>query len=258
MSRQFVLRFDDICPAMNWEVWSKIEPELIQRGLKPILAVVPDNQDATLTVGEAVPDFWDRVRAWQALGWTIGLHGYEHRYVTSASGIIGLNDRSEFAGLSRDEQLAKIRAGLAIFARERVKADVWIAPSHSFDRTTIDVLLSEGLPVISDGFARKPFTRFGAVWVPQQLWNFRQVGSGAWTVCFHHNPWKPSDLDAFIGNLTRFEREIVSMPAALAAYPPRQYGFLDQLFDRGWRLAMWSKQRVVRGVFRRLLDRSPL
>lgn len=258
MSRQFVLRFDDICPTMNWEVWAQIEAQIIARAIKPILAVVPDNQDPTLRVADPVPDFWDRVRAWQALGWTIGLHGYQHRYVTSASGIVGLNERSEFAGLSRDEQLAKVRAGLAIFAREGVKADVWIAPSHSFDRATIDVLVSEGLSVISDGFARKPFIRFGAVWVPQQLWNFRQVGSGAWTVCFHHNPWTAADQKTFADNLTRFEREITSMPVVLAANPPRPYGRFDQLFDRGWRLAMWSKQRVVRGVFRRLLDRSPL
>src|SRR5260370_42375028 len=54
---------------------------LMARRLKPILAVVPDNQDPMLKVDAPVADFWDRVRQWQARGWTIALHGYQHRYV---------------------------------------------------------------------------------------------------------------------------------------------------------------------------------
>ena len=96
---QYLVRFDDICPTMNWSVWTQIEAELRQRNIKPILAVVPDNQDAKLRVDSPRSDFWDCVRGWQALGWTIGLHGYQHRYVTQQSGIVGLNARSEFAGL---------------------------------------------------------------------------------------------------------------------------------------------------------------
>src|SRR5688572_15384620 len=40
---QYLLRFDDICPTMNWRVWAEIESVLIQREIKPLLAVVPDN-----------------------------------------------------------------------------------------------------------------------------------------------------------------------------------------------------------------------
>src|SRR5213594_2026420 len=62
---QYLLRFDDICPTMNWRVWAEIESVLIQRRLKPILAVVPDNRDPGLQVDTPVADFWERARAWQ-------------------------------------------------------------------------------------------------------------------------------------------------------------------------------------------------
>ena len=47
---KYLLRFDDLCPAMNWDTWSEIEVTLVRKGIKPLLAVVPDNQDATLKV----------------------------------------------------------------------------------------------------------------------------------------------------------------------------------------------------------------
>src|SRR5437868_6217961 len=94
---KYLLRFDDICPTMNWKVWSEIEASLVERSLKPILAVVPDNQDPALKVDRALDNFWERVRRWQARGWTIALHGYQHRYVTQHSGIVTVKKKSEFA-----------------------------------------------------------------------------------------------------------------------------------------------------------------
>jgi predicted deacetylase len=67
---------------MNWAVWRSVEQALLELDVKPIVAVVPDNQDAALKVGEENKNFWDDVRAWQERGWTIGLHGYQHVYAT--------------------------------------------------------------------------------------------------------------------------------------------------------------------------------
>ena len=80
-NKMFVLRFDDICPTMRWDIWSQIEPALIDSDVKPILAVVPDNRDPVLAPAPAVRDFWGHVRRWQDLGWTIALHGYQHLYM---------------------------------------------------------------------------------------------------------------------------------------------------------------------------------
>ena len=57
---QFLLRFDDICPTMNWRVWAEIETVLVQRQFKPILAVVPDNRDPELQVDTPADDFWEQ------------------------------------------------------------------------------------------------------------------------------------------------------------------------------------------------------
>ncbi|MGZ3443367.1 MAG: DUF2334 domain-containing protein, partial [Polyangia bacterium] len=91
---RYLVRFDDICPGMNWPVWREIEKILVDADVKPLLAVVPSNEDAHLDVGPKEARFWDLVRGWQARGWTIGLHGYQHRYVTRQAGLVGLNERS--------------------------------------------------------------------------------------------------------------------------------------------------------------------
>jgi len=95
---RYLLRFDDICPTMNWEIWSEIVAALLKKELKPILAVMPDNQDETLRISLPANNFWERVRAWQAFDWTIGVHGYQHRYVSRHRGIVTGRRKSEFAG----------------------------------------------------------------------------------------------------------------------------------------------------------------
>ena len=48
MSNGFILRFDDLCPTLNWKIWNPIEEFLVEAGIKPILAVVPENRDKGL------------------------------------------------------------------------------------------------------------------------------------------------------------------------------------------------------------------
>ena len=137
---QFILRFDDICPTMQWDVWSEIEVLLRRYNVKPILAVVPDNRDPVLQVAPPVADFWDRVRRWQDWGWTIALHGYQHLYVAKDGGLVNLRKKSEFASLPAGEQEDKLRRATAIFEREGIKSRVWIAPGNAFDETTVSLL----------------------------------------------------------------------------------------------------------------------
>ena len=48
---RFLLRFDDLCPTMNWAMWDAIEAHLVRMEVRPILAVVPDNRDPKLVAG---------------------------------------------------------------------------------------------------------------------------------------------------------------------------------------------------------------
>ena len=133
----FVLRFDDICPTMRWDIWSEIEEALVSSGVKPILAIVPDNRDLVLQRGPPARDFWQRARHWQDLGWTIALHGYQHLYVARDGGLVTRRKKSEFASLPAREQKEKLQRGMDIFAREGIKSRLWIAPGNALDRKSV-------------------------------------------------------------------------------------------------------------------------
>ena len=173
LETRYLIRFDDVCPTMNWHLWDQVESLLMEYEVKPIMGVIPDNQDTSLVNGAFDAGFWQRVRDWQSADWTIGVHGYQHRYVTASGGMLGLNPRSEFAGLSREQQSSKLEKALGIFHRERVRPEIWVAPAHSFDQATIDSLLTLGLQTASDGFSLFPYRdECGMLWIPQQLWRY--------------------------------------------------------------------------------------
>lgn len=211
----YLLRFDDICPTMDWSVWDEVEGLLIEAGVKPILAVIPDNQDPALMVDPPSPFFWDRVRSWQARGWAIGLHGYQHTYVNAEPGVLRLNQRSEFAGLGYKEQFEKLRKGLEVFEREGVHADAWVAPGHSFDWVTVSALDALGVRTISDGMALAPYRDTqGNVWVPQQFANMRPMPFGVWTYCYHLDSLTPEALALFRMRLKQLRPRMISLQDA--------------------------------------------
>jgi predicted deacetylase len=231
MTAQYLVRFDDICPTMNWHVWAQVEAILEEAGVKPLLAVVPDNLDPELHVAAADPTFWQKVREWQSRGWTIAMHGYQHCYVTSAPGIIGRNRYSEFAGLEESLQQSKVEQAMGIFDRESVRAEAWIAPAHSFDQATVRCLRRAGIDCISDGYSLFPYVcREGMLWVPQQLGNFRAMPIGMWTVCLHTNRWNAADIERFRRDVQAFRSQITDVVEIRRKYRTRARSMSDQLF----------------------------
>jgi len=245
MDAQYLIRFDDLCPTMNWQVWAEIETILLESRVSPILAVVPDNRDTSLMVGPPRGDFWGEVRRWQQRGWTIGLHGYQHTYVTEEAGVVGIWPRSEFAGLSEKEQEAKLRNALEIFQREGVRAEVWMAPSHSFDQATISVLHKINLGIISDGFALAPHSdSSGLLWVPQQLWKFRRRPFGVWTVCYHHNSWTRADISRFRNDLLKYRSAVTDLHSIVEAYRDRRHQIPDSLYATAHKAALSMRRQI--------------
>lgn len=217
----FLLRFDDICPTMRWDTWSEIEGALIQFGIKPILAVVPDNRDPVLQVDPPVDKFWERVRQWQQLGWKIALHGYQHLYVAKHGGLVTLRKKSEFASLPAAEQREKLHRGTEIFAREGVQSQVWIAPGNAFDEVTVSLLPEFGLDIVSAGWFWRPFVGpHQMTWMPCQLSKLRPVPPGAWSVCYHHNSWTRTDIAQFQKDLEWYRDSIGSADELLEQWRP--------------------------------------
>ncbi|MGK5090832.1 DUF2334 domain-containing protein [Deltaproteobacteria bacterium TL4] len=191
----YLLRFDDLCPTMDWRIWDQVETLLDKYSMQPILGIIPDNQDPELQVSGPNPQFWERARSWQNKRWIIGLHGYQHLYDSQAPSLIRLKEVSEFSGHAFEVQNEKIRAGLRIFSEHQLKAQVWIAPGHAFDETTLDVLKANAITIISDGFSyRHWIDRQGMTWIPQQFWNFRTMPMGVWTFCQHANAMTEHDI----------------------------------------------------------------
>jgi predicted deacetylase len=242
MAARYLIRFDDVCPTMNWSVWADVERILESSHLRPILAVVPDNRDAKLQVDSARADFWGRVREWQSRGWGIGLHGYQHLYNSASAGLVGIHEGSEFAGLPEHEQRAKLQSAVRIFQEQSVRPDVWIAPGHSFDMTTVALLPEVGIDAISDGFYWRSLRHAGCRWIPQQLWRFRSMPFGTWTVCFHINSWKPRDLERFERAVSEYGNAIVSLSDVLQTQMPDR-NTIDRAFSNLFRRAVLARQR---------------
>jgi len=233
MTARYLLRFDDLCPTMNWNAWAEIEAILSEYEVRPILAVIPDNQDSSLMVSEPNPNFWNEVRRWQSKGWTIGLHGYQHTYATQDSGIVGINGFSEFSGLPIEQQLDKLTHACEIFRLEGVVVDVWIAPAHSFDSTTLRVLKNLGIRHVSDGFFLYPgLDSLGMMWVPQQFWSFRAMPVGVLTVCWHFNRWTTNDFLQLRAILHRYRESIVDFQSVASAYEYRRRNVGDKIYAK--------------------------
>lgn len=204
LTARYIIRVDDACPTMDLRRWGKLESIFDRLGIRPLVAVIPDNQDPELKVD--VPDdaFWDRVRDWQAKGWAIAMHDYQHRFhfVDRKQLLLPFYDRSEFAGLPLDEQSVKIRASWQIFQKEGVSPTVWIAPAHCFDRTTLTALEAETpIRIVSDGIACDQYQEDGFFWLPQQLWAFTEKSSGLWTICLHPNSMTDRTIEELVNLL---------------------------------------------------------
>jgi len=202
MSRRYIVRLDDACPTMDRKKWGIIESILDKYNIKPIVAVIPNNQDPKQQVDEFDEKFWTRVRSWQSNGWYIALHGFNHVYESKERGLLPMNKQSEFAGINKNIQMDKIRKGIQIFTNNNINPVIWIAPSHTFDSNTLKVLKEEtNIQIISDGIAYYPYNENDFFWIPQQNWRLQKKRKGIWTTCYHPNSMAEKDflfLESFL------------------------------------------------------------
>ena len=248
---QYLLRFDDLCPTIEHERWLRYLPMIEEFGLKPILAVIPHNQDTELNLSPPDPMFWPLMRAMEAEGATIALHGYSHICSSKAASILKLHHHSEFAGVPEVTQRRWIREGLRILRDQALTPRIFVAPRHGFDHATLHALRMEGIPLLSDGFARVPFNRGGLTWIPQQLWRPVEKSSGIWTICIHSNFTHAAQVDELRVFLRQHAAQFTSLDRVLAEYPPGRLGPIERLYE-AW--GLWRVQ--VRRARRRRMRRS--
>lgn len=191
----YLLRLDDASQFMNKSNWLKMEELLDRYSIKPIVGVIPDNQDSELLKYGEIDDFWNLVKKWQSKDWTIALHGCTHVYETEEGGINPVNKRSEFAGLPLAEQKEKIKKGNSILLEYGIHAEMFYAPSHTFDLNTLIALKEEtDIRVISDTAANDIYYENEFFFIPQQSGSVRKLPFNTVTFCYHPNTMKDNDF----------------------------------------------------------------
>jgi predicted deacetylase len=213
MSAKYIIRLDDACPTMNGEKWDRIEQILDRYNIKPIVAVIPNNEDEKQRIDEYDLLFWDKVKKWQQKGWDIALHGYSHVYSTKNGGLVFKTKKnSEFAGIPFDIQEEKIKKGMEIFNQYGIKTRIWVAPSHTFDENTLKALRKHTqIEIISDGITLNPYKKYGFTWIPCNTWKFRYYIYGYWTICVHPNTIAENTLLEMITFIEKHRKNIINV-----------------------------------------------
>lgn len=227
----YLIRLDDACPTMDVQRWSTVEDILDKYNIKPLVGVIPKNNDQDLVINKDDIQFWTKVHKWQKKEWIIALHGYDHVCLTKSGGINPIHKRSEFAGLSLSEQEKKIEMGLRIFEEHNIEVSYFYAPSHTFDKNTIYALLNKSrIRNISDTIAFKPYKMHSIIFYPQQFGYFRNIKlPGYWTFCYHPNNMDENMLDNFESFIQKNLKRFISFNQ-INLNNLRERSFFDKLY----------------------------
>ncbi|CAG9606586.1 DUF2334 domain-containing protein [Pseudoneobacillus rhizosphaerae] len=202
MFAKYIIRLDDIAENMNNSNFFLLKDIFIKNNIQPLIGVIPNNQDEELLrYPKSEFDFWQEIRELQRLGWNIAVHGYNHKFETNSSGILGINKRSEFAGLALEKQNEKIIKAIKVFNENKINIDAFMAPAHSYDINTLRCLFDNQINSITDGYGIFPYKKEGIVFVPQLFSKPRKMPFGIYTFCFHPNDMtidQINELDIFI------------------------------------------------------------
>ena len=72
---KYLVRLDDASANFNFEKWTRLERLFDSLSIKPIVAVIPNNESTELHYNKPDLNFWEKVRNWQKKGWSIALSG---------------------------------------------------------------------------------------------------------------------------------------------------------------------------------------
>lgn len=229
---KIAVRLDDITPDMDWDNFYKFKEILDKHNIRPLIGVVPDNKDKTIGSNPKREDFFSYIKELEAQGWVIAQHGYQHRYKNHNGGIFPLNADSEFTGESHQTQMNYLKQGKDMLESEGINPIVYMAPSHSYDKTTIKVLKQLGFVYVTDGFGSVPYKRWGICFLPIAFSckSAFTKKSGRSTLVFHTNTMKESDLERWEQLFSKHKEMLVNFKELLS-YPAKERNFLGNVIE---------------------------
>ena len=215
------IRMDDITPDMDWAKFLRFKELCDLYQVKPLIGVVPKNEDKNLSIDAPREDFWEYVKALQKDGWTIAQHGYVHVYTTDEAGIFPLNHFSEFAGVEYSEQYEALRLGQNILKEHGIEADIFMAPGHSYDKYTLKALENLKFWRITDGFGKRPYIRNNMVFYPisYSQSSALRAKNGYTTFVVHTNVMEDADFKRYEQMFAKYKGRFISYSEFLTIEP---------------------------------------
>ena len=213
-----LIRLDDVAENMNWELMERCENLFNENNIKPLLGIVPKNNDKQLLSFKKNKHFWDRVRSWKEKGWQIAMHGYSHTYDSDTynKDYFGYGGKSEYFGHKYEDQLDKINKGLKIFDREKIKVTSFFAPNHTYDLNTFKALKKSGIENVIDGYGIMPYSYIGLNFIPQLFYKELMLPFGIQTTQIHLNTWTEKDFLNFEKFIKKNKNKIISFDQVLS------------------------------------------
>ena len=227
---QYLLRFDDLCPTMPRERWEQFRNLIDEFGVRPILAVVPDNQDSRLERAPADPDSGPNCGPWRrpalpsrfmATG-TLQQPGKEPAWNSSKNGICR----------SRPRDAARMDpGGLQDSARS------W-TESAPLGRAS-PRLRPEYSPRLARIWAGVHLRRFCADPVSPRCHDVDSAAAmgaggekkGLWTICIHPYAASSNDIERLQSFLQNHASQITSFDRVLKEFPPSSLGVWERMYQ---------------------------
>ena len=200
---KLLLRFDDVTPQMAWSNFLPFKNEIEDLEIKSILGVVPNCKDKNLNIERANQDFFNLLRQYRDYGDNIFQHGTFHDYSNNSSGILGINNNSEFAGLNLHDQIELLKIGKQILQNEEIWEPFFMAPSHSFDENTLMALKLLDFKAITDGYGFYPYKINNINLVPQLVSKILPFPIGIQTICVHINSMNESSISKLLEDIKK-------------------------------------------------------
>lgn len=223
---KIAVRMDDITPDMDWENFNFFLDLFKKAEISPLLGIVPDNRDKNLRRGSAHEDFYELIKNLEKKGFSLAMHGCYHVYTTNSGGLFPLNNFSEFAGLSYEEQKELLSYGKERLKENGIETDIFMAPAHSYDENTLKALRELGFTKMTDGFGKKPYTYNGMTFYPIsfRLGSSLKKKSGVTTMVIHANTVTDADKVGYKRIFEEYGKNMISYSEYLKIEPVKRGG----------------------------------
>lgn len=213
-----LIRIDDVCENMNWDLMSKLESLFDNHSIKPVLGVIPNNRDEDFLSFPRNDNFWDQVRKWQDKGWEIVQHGDTHIYdrlCSKKSDYFEYGGGSEFFGHPLNVQEKRIKNGLEKFKREKINIRSFFAPNQTYDENTFIALKNCGINEVIDGYGLMPYTEKNVKFIPQLFEKVVLLPFGIQSTKLHLHIWDENDYKKFENFIKINSKKIITYDQAL-------------------------------------------